>query len=54
MSRELQPVYFARPFSSNFDFKRINFAYKFQEYPFSDRYYARSVSALLFRLYAMN
>ena len=30
----------------SFDFKRSNFAQKLQEYPFADRYYAMSVSAL--------
>ena len=32
----------------HFNFKRNNFAYKFQEYPFTDRYNAKSVFALLF------
>ena len=30
------------------NFKRNNFAYKFQECPFTDRYNAKSVFALLF------
>ena len=35
MSHELQLANFERPFSSNFDFKRNDFAHKFQEYPCS-------------------
>ena len=55
MSRGLQLLYFERLFLPkclpNFDFKRNNFAYKFQKYSFYNRYHTTSVSELLFRSY---